>query len=148
MAVRKQALPLFALAAKAVTMRTIGHGLLAAYLGDDPASRVYAGTVQRGEVQSVEAIVFFTDLRGFTSLADVTPGKELITLLDECFECMDAPVVQRGGEALKFMADGLLAAFDAGRAARAEACNTALDAATEALALIDALNEGRLAQGP
>ena len=98
MAVLNQLLPLFALAAKAVTMRAIGRGLLAAYLGDDPAGRVLAGTVQRGAVQSVEAVVFFTDLRGFTALADVTPGKELITLLDECFECMVAPVVQRGGE--------------------------------------------------
>jgi len=142
-AVLKQTLPLFALAAKAVTLRTIGHGLLAAYLGEDPASRVFAGTVQRGEVQSVDAIVFFTDLRGFTALADVTPGKELITLLDECFECMVAPVVQRGGEVLKFMGDGLLAAFAARPAARAEACHAALDAATEALALIDALNERR-----
>ena len=119
---------------------TIGHGLLAAYLGNDPASRVFAGTVQRGEVQSVDAIVFFTDLRGFTALADVTPGKELIALLDECFECMVAPVVQRGGEVLKFMGDGLLAAFAARPATRAEACSAALDAATEALALIDALN--------
>jgi hypothetical protein len=31
--------------------------------------------VQRGEVQSVEAIVFFTDLWGFTALADITPGR-------------------------------------------------------------------------
>ena len=143
----KQTLPLFALAAKAVTLRTIGRGLLAAYLGDDPASRVFAGTVQRGEVQSVDAIVFFTDLRGFTALADIMPGKELITLLDECFECMVAPVVQRGGEVLKFMGDGLLAAFAARPATRAEACNAALDAATEALALIEALNERRRAEG-
>jgi adenylate cyclase len=147
LAVLKQTLPLFALAAKAVTLRTIGHGLLAAYLGEDPASRVFAGTVQRGEVQSVDAIVFFTDLRGFTALADVTPGKELITLLDECFECMVAPVVQRGGEVLKFMGDGLLAAFAARPATRAEACHAALDAATEALALIDALNERRRSEG-
>ena len=54
----------------------------------DPASRVFAGTVQRGEVQSVDAMLFFTDLRGFTALADTMPGKELIALLDECFECM------------------------------------------------------------
>jgi adenylate cyclase len=147
LAILKQTLPLFALAAKAVTLRTIGRGLLAAYLGNDPASRVFAGTVQRGEVQSVDAIVFFTDLRGFTALADVTPGKELIALLDECFECMVAPVVQRGGEVLKFMGDGLLAAFAAGPATRAEACNAALDAATEALALIEALNERRRAEG-
>src|SRR5712664_1216467 len=147
MAVLKQALPLFALAAKAVTMRAIGHGLLAAYLGDDPASRVFAGTVQRGEVQSVEAIVFFTDLRGFTALADITPGKELIALLDECFECMVAPVVQRGGEVLKFMGDGLLAPFAAGSVNRAAACSAALDAAIEALALMEALNARRQAEG-
>ena len=73
-----QVTPLLALAAKAVAMRAIGHGLLAAYLGEDPASRVYAGTVQRGKVQSVEAVVFYADLRGFTAMADVTPGAELI----------------------------------------------------------------------
>jgi adenylate cyclase len=147
MSVLKQALPVFALAAKAVSMRAIGHGLLAAYLGNDPASRVFAGTVQRGEVRSVDAIVFFTDLRGFTALADITPGKELIALLDECFECMVAPVVKRGGEVLKFMGDGLLAAFAARPASRAEACSAALDAAIEALAMNDALNERRRAEG-
>ena len=52
-------LPVFALAAKATTLRAIGQGLLAAYLGDDPAARVLAGTVQRGEVQGVEAVLFY-----------------------------------------------------------------------------------------
>lgn len=50
LAILAQTLPVFALAGKAITMRALGHGLLAAYLGDDPASRVFAGTVQRGEV--------------------------------------------------------------------------------------------------
>jgi len=147
LAVLKQTLSVFALAVKAVTMRALGHGLLAAYLGDDPAARVFAGTVQRGEVQSVEAVLFYTDLRGFTALADTTPGKELIALLDECFECMVAPVVRHGGEVLKFMGDGLLAAFAVRPAGRAEVCAAALDAATEALTLIEALNDRRRAAG-
>ena len=46
----REVLPVFALAAKATAMRTIYEGLLAAYLGQDPASRMLAGTVQRGEV--------------------------------------------------------------------------------------------------
>ena len=50
-----------------------------------------AGTVQRGEVQSVEAVLFFTDLRGFTALADALPGRDLIGLLDDCFDCMVRP---------------------------------------------------------
>lgn len=145
--VLEQALPVFALAVKAVTMRTLGHGLLAAYLGGDPAARVFAGTVQRGEVQSVEAVLFFTDLQGFTALADTTPGKELIALLDDYFGCMVQPVVQREGEVLKFMGDGMLAAFAVVLDERAEVCAAALEAAEEVLALVDALNAERRKAG-
>jgi adenylate cyclase len=126
-------LPLFALAVKATTARAIGQGLLAAYLGADPAERVFAGTVQRGEVQSVEAVLFHADLRSFTSLADVTPGRELIHLLDDCFDCMVRPVTRQGGEVLKFMGDGLLAIFRTDARRRAESCSAALAAASEAL---------------
>ena len=38
-------LPVFALAAKAAAMRTVHQGLLSAYLGQDPATRVLACTV-------------------------------------------------------------------------------------------------------
>lgn len=136
-------LPVFALAVKATSMRGIGHGLLAAYLGNDPASRVLAGTVRRGEVQSVEAVVLFTDLRGFTALADTMPGCEVIALLDDCFNCMVQPVVARDGEVLKFMGDGMLAAFAVVLDDRAEVCATALAAAEEILARVDALNIDR-----
>ena len=87
----RELLPVFALAAKATAMRAIYEGLLAAYLGQDPAARILSGTVQRGEVQSVEAVLFFTDLRGFTALADTLPGRDLILLLDDCFDCMVRP---------------------------------------------------------
>jgi adenylate cyclase len=147
MAILNQVLPVLAVAVKAVSMRALGHGLLAAYLGDDPAARVFAGTVQRGEVQSVEAVLFFTDLQGFTALADTTPGKELIALLDEYFGCMVQPVVQRDGEVLKFMGDGMLAAFAVVLNDRAEVCAAALEAAEEVLALVDALNAERRKAG-
>jgi adenylate cyclase len=150
--VLRQLLPIFAVAAKATTMRAIGQGLLAAYLGEDPARRVLDGTVRRGEVQSVEAVLFYADLRGFTALADTMPGRDLIALLDECFDCMVQPVVSRGGEILKFMGDGLLAVFGADRvtvdqAMRADVCSTALDAACEAMALIEALGVTRRKAG-
>jgi adenylate cyclase len=139
-------LPVFALAAKATTTRTVYQGLLSAYLGEDPASRVLAGTVQRGEVQSVEAVLFFTDLRGFTALADALPGRDLIALLDDCFDCMVRPVVARGGEVLKFLGDGLLAIFRIEDRPSAETCAAALEAAKEALALMASLAETRRAR--
>ncbi len=132
-------LPVFALAGKTTTQRTIHQRLLAAYLGDDPASRVLAGTVQRGEVQGVEAVLLFTDLRGFTALADSLPGRDLIALLDDCFDCMARPVSSRGGEILKFLGDGLLAIFRIEDKSHAETCALALEAAKEALSLMKEL---------
>lgn len=136
-------LPVFALAAKAATMRLIGQGLLSAYLGDDPARQVLDGTVQRGAVQGVDAVLFFTDLRGFTALADTLPGAELVALLDDCFDCMARPVLARGGEILKFLGDGLLAIFRIEEGRRDEICAAALDAASEALSLIGELSARR-----
>lgn len=146
MVVLREVLPVFALAAKAATMPLVHEGLLAAYLGQDPATRILAGTVQRGEVQGVEAVLFFTDLRGFTALADTLPGRDLIGLLDDCFDCMVRPVVARGGEVLKFLGDGLLAIFRIADRPRAETCAAALEAAKEALALMASLAETRRAR--
>lgn len=139
----REVVPIFALAVKATSLRGIGHGLLAAYLGNDPASRVLSGTVVRGEVQSVEAVVLFTDLRGFTALADTMPGRELIAMLDDYFSCMVQPVVAHDGEVLKFMGDGMLAAFAVILDDHAEVCAAAPAAAEEVLARVDALNGER-----
>ena len=132
-------LPLFALAVKAITLRTIGQGLLAAYLGTDPAARILSGALQRGEVQGVEAVLLYADLRGFTEFADRLPPNELVGLLDACFDCMVRPVTRRGGEILKFLGDGLLAVFSTERRRRDEICALALTAASEALDLMDLL---------
>jgi adenylate cyclase len=147
LATLQRLLPLFALAVKATTLRSIGRGLLATYLGQDPADRVFAGTIFRGEVQSVEAVLFYADLRGFTELADTMPGQELVAMLDDYFDCMARPVVKRGGEILKFLGDGLLATFGIGGAPKADVCRTALDAASEAIADVAALNVKRDAAG-
>jgi adenylate cyclase len=140
-------LPIFALAVKAITMREVGQGLLASYLGNDPAQRVMAGSVQRGEAQGVEAVLFYADLRDFTAITDTMPGGELIALLDECFDCMVRPVTRLGGEVLKFMGDGLLAIFRTDDRRRAETCTAALSAASEALDLMELMAEKRRGEG-
>lgn len=142
-----QLLPLFALALKAATARLTGQALLASYLGADPAERILAGTVRRGEVESVEAALFYTDLRDFTRFADTLPGDELIALLDECFECMVQPVTRRGGDVLKFLGDGLLAVFPTASRGPDETCALALTAAAESLYMMEMLKEKRAAIG-
>ena len=143
----RDVLPLFALAVKGATAASLGQGLLAAYLGTDPARRVLAGSVQRGEVQSVEAVLLYADLRSFTPFADTLPGNELMTLLDGCFDCMVRPVHRHGGEVLKFLGDGLLAIFRINQRHRSEICASALAAASEALDLMDMLAGARRLEG-
>ena len=147
LAALREVLPVFALAVKAITMRAVQQGLLESYLGADPARRVLDGTVQRGAAQSVEAVLFYADLRSFTPLADSLPGDELLALLDGCFDCMVRPVNRHGGEVLKFLGDGLLAIFRLSDRRRSEICSSALSAASEALDLMELLAEDRLKDG-
>src|SRR5260370_34417710 len=90
---------------------TIASGLLEAYLGGDAGRRVHAGAVERGSVESIRAVLWFADIRGFTPLADSTPGLEGITLLDDVFETLTAPRHSRGGQVLEIMGDGMAAIF-------------------------------------
>jgi len=73
-------------------------GLLAAYLGEDAGRRVHAGAIERGSVESIRAVLCFTDIRGWTSIADAHSGPALIDLLDEVFETIVAPLRSRGGQ--------------------------------------------------
>ena len=147
LAALREVLPVFALAVKAIAMRGVFQGLLESYLGTDPAARVLAGTVRRGAVQGVEAVLLYADLRSFTPLADSLPGDQLIALLDGCFDCMVRPVNRHGGEVLKFMGDGLLAIFRLKERRQAEICASALAAASEALDLMELFAAERLKDG-
>lgn len=120
--------------------------LLETYLGRATGGRVLAGRIKRGDHESIRAVLWLADLRGFTRLSDTLERDVLIRLLDGYFECVAGAVHGHGGEVLKFIGDGLLAIFpiveDAGAAARA-----ALAAAHDAEAAFDRLNHTRRAAG-
>jgi adenylate cyclase len=136
-------LPVVSLAMMADTGHTIAAGLLATYLGADAGRRVHAGAVARGSVETVFAVLWYADVRGFTAIADSMPGLAVIELLDEVFETLTAPVRGRGGQVLKFLGDGMLATFPIGDAWAQPSCRQALDAAVEAMRAIDRLNGSR-----
>ena len=140
-------LPALSLAIMSDARHAIATGLLAAYLGDDASQRVLAGAVQRGSVESIRAVLWFADVRGFTTIADVTPGPLLIEMLDDVFETMSAVLRPRGGQVLKFLGDGMLAIFALANATPEEICCRALDAAAEAMRALDRLNIQRARSG-
>jgi adenylate cyclase len=109
-------LPLLGLAAYRMTLFDLTVTMLDTYVGLSAGRRVLSGEIRRGFGTTITAALLFADLRGFTSLAD-TSGMDLIARLDHHLEAMADPVAEQGGEVLKFLGDGLLAAFpDHGRA--------------------------------
>ena len=140
-------LPAVSLAIVSDAEHTIAAGLLAAYLGSDVGRRVHAGVVERGSVESIRAVLWYADIRGFTPIADATPGPVLVEMLDDVFETLTAALRPHGGEVLKFLGDGMLASFAFVAATRDETCSHALAAATEAMCGLDRLNADRARMG-
>ena len=143
----KAVLPVVSLAMMTHAGYTIASGLLGAYLGDDAGRRVHAGAVERGSVESIRAVLWYADMRGFTATADATAGPVVIELLDEVFETLTASLRPRGGQVLKFLGDGMLAIFPFHDGTREQVCRQALDAAAEAMHAIDRLNVARREAG-
>jgi adenylate cyclase len=140
-------LPALSLAMKAHAGHVIASGLLATYLGEDAGRRVHAGSIMRGSLDNLRAVLWYADIRGFTAVSDSAPGPVVVELLNDVFEILTASLRERGGQVLKFIGDGMLAIFPFEEADRVETCRRALDAATEAMRNIEALNAAREARG-
>jgi len=139
-------LPALSLAMKAHAGHVIASGLLATYLGEDAGRRVHAGSIMRGSLDNLHAVLWYADIRGFTAVSDMAPGPDVVELLNEVFEILTASLRERGGQVLKFIGDAMLAIFPFEDADRAETCRRALDAAIEAMRNIGALKAARAAR--
>lgn len=135
----------FALAYKSMMEVFTGRTLMRTYLGGNAASRVLSGAIRRGRAETVESVLWYSDLKGFTRVADTAPREHLMPFLNGYAECVVEAVDGNGGEVLKFMGDGVLAMFPAENAA--EACGAALDAAAQAITRFAELNKQREADG-
>lgn len=130
------------------SLRDTATNLLDAYVGRAAGERILAGEVKRGEGQTLEAVIWYCDLRGFTRTSDVLSRDSVICLLNDYFGAMGAAVTSAGGEILKFMGDGMLAMLPiAGPADRAAAAGRAVHAASVAAQSIAVLNGSRMAVG-
>jgi adenylate cyclase len=130
------------------SLRDTAVNLLNAYVGRAAGQRILAGEVHRGDGQTIDAVIWICDLRGFTRASDALPRDTIIALLNDYFDSMGAIVTDAGGEILKFMGDGMLAIFPV--ADGGDVAETARRAARAAASVSDAmlvLNRIRSAAG-
>lgn len=122
----RQLLPVLALALKSASLARIARTLVEVYLGRDAGARVLSGRISRGVADKITAVLWFSDLRGYTAISDTAPPGEIIPLLNDYAEAVVSAIDEAGGDVLKLIGDGILAIFEAED--QAEACRCALAA--------------------
>jgi len=134
-------------ACKMVIKEQITKNVLSAYLGPDAGKQVLSGQIQLGDGETTHAVIWFSDLRNSSGLADTLPPEEFISLINEYFQCMAGAVLANNGEVLRFIGDAVLAIFPirGGHEDEKDACATALTAARDAVERMAALNKARKA---
>ncbi len=112
----------------------IAHNVAAAYLGRSAGARVLEGVIQRGAGETTHAVIWYSDLRGSTAMADNMPADDYLAVLNSYFEITAGAVLDAGGDVLDFIGDAVLGIFPIGDGvnAEAQACETALTAAANA----------------
>lgn len=138
--VRQVVRPLARLA-EIMALRRTGVNLLDTYVGRKSGERILAGRIFKGDIETLSAVIWFSDLRGFTELSGRLSPREIIDTLNELFDCQVPAIEACGGEVLKFIGDGLLAIFPLSDPATApDRCAAALSAAERAFAALERRN--------
>jgi len=135
----------FAAAAKIANREETAFNILTAYLGGDAASRVLDGQIKLGDGDVIPSVIWYSDLRHSTDLADTLPGEAFLAVLNDYFRCTAGAVLDHGGDVLRFIGDAVLAIFPIaeGRFTTEEACSRAIEAASDADRRIAELNADR-----
>jgi adenylate cyclase len=128
-------IPALAFNLEVQTLRRTARTLLDTYVGRQSGGRVLEGQIQRGSGETINAVIWLCDLRGFTDLSEKLPRDTLIDLLNSYFGAMCDAVASEGGEVLKFIGDAMLAIFPIG-GNRGLTCRAALAAAVRAQAAL------------
>ena len=88
---------------------------------------------------SVQATVMFSDIRGFTSMAEQMPPEETIELLNTYYTLMFDAISGQGGVVNQIIGDGLMAIFGA-PLPLADPCASAVRAAQEMVEMVGLFN--------
>ena len=136
-------MPTLTLAATLRRINRTARTMITTYLGHDAALRVLQGNIVRGRADPIRAVIWFSDLVGFTRISDSVGAQGVLALLNDYAEVQVEGIEANGGHVLKFIGDGLLAIFPDNQ--EKPACVLALDAAAEQRRRIAELNERRTA---
>jgi adenylate cyclase len=137
--------PVLGLAVKSAQQVDIARTLGRVYLGRDASAHVLGGRISRGVTERINAVLWFSDLRGSTRISESIGPDEIIPFLNDYAEASIDAIHEAGGDVLKLIGDGVLAIFTGEDMAAAR--KAALGAEHRFRLNIAALNERRVKDG-
>lgn len=121
--------------------------LMDTYVGPVAGRKVLQGAIKRGSSETIRAVIWFCDIKGYTALSEGISGEALLETLNSYFDAMTQAIEAENGEVLKFIGDAILAIFqpgaDGGQNGDKGAAVCALAAARAAVEGLEAVNEER-----
>ncbi len=141
----RRLVPVLALAVKSASLARVAESLVETYLGRDAGRRVLQGKMSRGVVDKINAVLWFSDMKGYTSLSESLASDQIIPLLDDYADAVISAVHAKGGDVLKLIGDGVLAIFAAEDPA--SACRAAFRAEAGLRLRLAKLDARRAAEG-
>ncbi len=142
--ITEEILPALGIAAKLWDREATSTNIVEAYLGNDAGKRVLKGQIKRGELISIDAVIWYSDLRESTYLADNLSSQDFLDTLNAYFECTAGSILENDGQVLRFIGDAVLAIFPVESFKTAKkAADAAWQAAITARDKINQLNQKR-----
>ena len=136
--------PYVGLVAKLSKHNYTANNVVAAYLGKDAGRRVLEGQIRLGDVEHIPAVIWYSDLRDSTALAEHLPVEEFLETVNAYFDCTAGAVLEHEGEVLRFIGDAVLAVFPiTGEKSAAQAAQHAMAAVADAQQRLSGLNKTR-----
>jgi adenylate cyclase len=123
----------------------VAENVVETYLGRGAGERVLAGQIRRGDGETIPAVIWYSDLRGSTAMAEKLSREGYTEVLNCYFGCVGGAILDAGGEILDFIGDAVLAIFpiDGKERQRSAACACTLAAAYDAQRRLDRTNAER-----
>jgi adenylate cyclase len=145
LAALRELVPVLGLAVKSAALVDIARTLGRVYLGRDASEQVLRGRIARGVTERINAVLWYSDVRGSTAISESIEPDEIIPFLNDYAQASIDAVHDAGGEVLKLIGDGVLAMFTDQNMAVAK--RAALRAEHRLRRNIIALNRRRAAEG-
>ena len=132
--------PRLALAAKANLESEITRTVAETYLGRSAGTRVLNGQIRHGDGERINAVIFYSDMRNSTRIAERLGPDPYLRWLNGYFAATAGAVIAEGGEVLDFIGDAVLAVFPIGENGLEGAVRQAIASADRSLENVERIN--------